>query len=53
MCTIVENENVREIYFKELKKTLLQQKYPKSLIEPSIFKAKEKLFEVLRQCGIK
>ena len=27
-CTILENENVKEKCFKELKKTLLQQKYP-------------------------
>ena len=50
ICTIVENENVKEKRFKELKKkTLLEQKYPKSLIEASILKAKEIPFEVLRQ----
>ena len=38
--TIVENENVKEKHFKELKRTLLEQKYPKSLIEASILRAK-------------
>ena len=33
ICTIVENENKKEKCLKELKKkTLLEQKYPKSLI---------------------
>ena len=36
ICTTVENENVKEKSFKELEKTLLEQKYPKSLIEASI-----------------
>ena len=36
ICTIVENEDVKEKSFKELEKTLLEQKYPKSLIEASI-----------------
>ena len=36
ICTIAENENVKEKSFKELEKTLLEQKYPKSLIEASI-----------------
>ena len=49
ICTIVENENVKEKRFKELKKTLLQQKCPKSLIEASILRAKEIRLEVLRQ----
>ena len=35
--------------FKELKKTLLEQKYPKSLIEASIVRAKEIPLEILRQ----
>ena len=35
--------------FKELKKIFLQQKYPKSLIEASILRAKEIPLEVLRQ----
>ena len=48
-CTIVENENVKEKRFKELKKTLLEQKYPRSLIEASILRAKEIPLEVLRQ----
>ena len=40
-CTIVEYENVKEKRFKELiKKTLLEQKYPKSLAEASILRAK-------------
>ena len=33
ICTIVENENLREKRFKELKKTSIEQKYPKSLME--------------------
>ena len=49
ICTIVENENVKEKRFKELKKTLLEQKYPKSLIEASILRAKEIPLEILRQ----
>ena len=35
--------------FKELKKTLLEQKCTKSLIEASILKAKEIAFEILRE----
>ena len=35
--------------FKELQKTLLEQKYPKSLIEASILKAHELPLEILRQ----
>ena len=49
ICTIVENENVKEKRFKELKRTLLEQKYPKSLIEASILRAKEIPLEILRQ----
>ena len=49
ICTIVENENVKETGFKVLKKTLLEQKHPKSLTEVSILRAKEILLEVLRQ----
>ena len=47
--TIVENENVREKNFKELKNTLLEQKCSKSLIEASILKAKEIVFQILRE----
>ena len=46
ICTIVENENVKEKRNKELKKTLLEQKYPKSLIEASILRAKELPLEI-------
>ena len=46
MCTIIENENVKEKHFKELIKTLLEQKYPKSLIEAGILRAKEIPFEI-------
>ena len=46
ICTIVENENVKEKRFKEQIKTLSEQKYPTSLLEVSIFKI---LLEVLRQ----
>ena len=49
ICAIVENENVKEKRFKELKKTLLEQKYPKSLIEAIILRAKEISFESLSQ----
>ena len=49
ICTIVENENVKEKRFKELERTLLEQKYPKSLIEASILRAKEIPLEILRQ----
>ena len=49
ICTIVENENVKEKRFKELKKkTLLEQKYPKSLIEASILRAKEIPFKITK-----
>ena len=34
-------KNVKEKRFKELRKTLLEQKYPKSLIEARILRAKE------------
>ena len=33
ICTIVENENVKEKNFKEMKKTLPGQKYPMLLIK--------------------
>ena len=49
ICTIVENENVKEKCFKELKRTLLEQKYPKSLTQASISRAKEIPLEILRQ----
>ena len=42
--TAVENER-----FKELKRTLLEQKYSKSLIEATILRAKEISIEILRQ----
>ena len=45
----VENENVKEKRFKELKKTLLEQKSPKSAINASILRDKEIPLEVLRQ----
>ena len=46
ICTIVENEKVKKKCFKELKKTLLEQKYPKSLIEASILRAKKIPLEI-------
>ena len=49
ICTIVENENVKEKRFKGLKQTFLEQKHPKLLIEASILKAKEKPLEILGQ----
>ena len=49
ICTIAENGNVKENRFKEPKKTLLEQKYPKLLIEASTLRAKEIPLEVLRQ----
>ena len=49
ICTIAGNENVKEKCFKELKKRLLEQKYPKSLIEASILRAKEIPLEILSQ----
>ena len=48
-CTIVKNENVKEKHSKELKRTLLEQKYPKSLIEATILRAKEIPLEIFRQ----
>ena len=42
-------KNVKEKRFKELRKTLLEQKYPKSLIEARILRAKEIPLEILRQ----
>ena len=49
ICAVVENENIQEKRFKELKKTSLEQKYAKSLIEARILRAKEIPLEVLRQ----
>ena len=49
ICTIVQNENVKEKGFKELKKALLERKYPELVIEASILTAKEIPVEVLRQ----
>ena len=43
ISTIVENKNVKEKPFKEMKKTLLEQKYPKSLVEDSTLRAKKYL----------
>ena len=40
ICTIVENENVKEKRFKELKKKLLERKYPNSLIEAGTLSAR-------------
>ena len=48
ICTIVENKNIKEKCLKELKKTLLEQKCPKSVIEASMLRAKEILPESLR-----
>ena len=45
----VENVSVKEKLFKELKKTLLEQKYPKLVTEASLLKAKEIPLEILRQ----
>ena len=47
--TTVKNENVKEKRFKELKKTLLEENYRKSLIEANILTAKEIPLEILRQ----
>ena len=49
VCTILENDDIKEKHFKELKRTLLEQKYFKSLIEASILRAKEIPLEVSRQ----
>ena len=49
ICEIDENENVKEKCFKELKKTLLVQTYPRPLMEASILKAKEITLKVLKQ----
>ena len=46
ICTIVENENMKEKRFIDLKKTLLEQKYPKSLIEASTLRAREIPLEI-------
>ena len=48
ICTIVEDKNIKEKCLKELKKTLLEQKCPKSVIEASMLRAKEILPESLR-----
>ena len=53
ICTIDENENVKEKRFKELKKTLLEQKSPKSLIEAKILINKEMPLEVLHDTSTK
>ena len=50
ICTIVGNGHVKEKRFKELKRVLLEQKYPKSLIEASILSAKEIPFEITKSC---
>ena len=50
ICTIVENENVKEKDFKERENNITRTKAnPKSLIEASILKAKEIPLKVLRQ----
>ena len=49
ICTVVENEYVKEKRFKKPKKNIARIKYPKLLIEANILKAKEILLEVLRQ----
>ena len=49
ICTVDENENVKEKCFKELKRTLLEQKYPNSSIEASTLRAREIPPEILRQ----
>ena len=48
ICTIVDNENIKEKRLKELKTTLLEQKCPKSVIEVSMLRAKEIFSESLR-----
>ena len=47
ICTIAEDENVKEQRFKQPKKTLLDSKYLNLLMEASILKAKKIPFEVL------
>ena len=49
ICIIVENENVKEKLFKELKSNIARTNRPKLVIEVSILKAKQILLEVLRQ----
>ena len=49
ICTIAENENVKEKRFKELKKTLLERKYPRSLTEATTLRAKEIPLEIVRR----
>ena len=45
ICIIIENENVNKKRFKELKKTLVEQKYPKFLVKASLLKAKKYLLK--------
>ena len=45
----VENENVKEKRSKKLKRTLLEQKYTKLLIEVRVLRAKEIRLEILRE----
>lgn len=49
ICSNVKNENVKEKHLKKLKKTQLQQKYPKLLIEATVLKVSKTPFEVLSQ----
>ena len=49
ICTIVENKNLKENCFKRIKRTLLEQKYPKLLTEASVLRAKEIALEILWQ----
>ena len=55
ICTTVDNENVKEKHFKELKKNCLNKNTRESRIETSILKAKETsqltVEEYLRACG--
>ena len=49
ICTILKNEHVKEKHSKELKRTLLEQKCPKSIIEATILRVKEIPLEIFRQ----
>lgn len=49
ICTIVENENIKEKRLLELENLLGNQHYPKTLIETGIKKAREIPQQVLRQ----
>ena len=49
ICAIAESEYVKEKRFKELKNTLLKQKYHMSQIEASILRAKEITLKALRK----